>query len=90
MKKKIAELKSYAAKTDKTKDTKSKILKNINLPYGGIKKVIKSFEDGDFLIKYFGKKAEQPSGSEDKQECEKPSGSKNESEESDEYEESEK
>ena len=41
----------------------------------GIKKIIKGFRDGGFLIKDFGKQAEQPSGSKDEKES---SGSKDE------------
>ena len=29
------------------------------MPYDGIKKIIKGFEDGDFEIKYFSKRAEK-------------------------------
>ena len=56
---------------------KNKVLENVKLLYGGIKKVIKGFEDGDFLIKDFSKQTEkdddgsnQPSGNKDKQESE--------------------
>ena len=88
MKKEIAKLKGYAAKSDKTKDTKSKVLENVKLLYGGIKKDIKGFEDGDFQIKGFGKQIEdkqheQSSTSKDGQESE-------EFEESEESEKSEK
>ena len=75
MKREIAELDNYAAKSNDAKT-----------PYDGINKIIKGFRDGDFLIKDFGKQAEQPSGSKDEQES---SGSKDEqeSDESDEFDE---
>ena len=63
------------------------VVKNVRLPYGGIKKIIKGFEDGGFLIKDFDKQAEdkqdeQPSTSKDEQGSE-------ESEEDEEFAESE-
>ena len=76
----INNLKGYPAKTEKTKDAKNEVLKNVKFPLKGFLKVIKGFEDGDFLIKYFSKQDE------DKQD-EQPSTSKDE-EESDESEES--
>ena len=85
MKKEINDLKGYAAKSDKTKNDKEKVLKNFKIHYEGIKKVIKGFEDGDFLIKDFSRQSEQPSGSKDEQ----PSGSKDD-QKSEESEESEK
>ena len=51
MKHEINDLKNYAAKSDKTKNIKNKVLENVKMPYKGIKNVIKGFEDGDFLIK---------------------------------------
>ena len=45
MKKEINDLKGYPAKSEKTKNTKNKVLENTKLPYNGIKKLIKSFED---------------------------------------------
>ena len=72
MKKEINILKNYAAKSDRTKNDKNKVPKNVKLPYNGIKK---GFEDGDFLINYFGKQAEkddseQPTTSKDGQQSE--------------------
>ena len=69
----------YAAKPSKTKNDKNTVLKNVKIPYEGIKKIIKGFEDRDFLIKNFSQE-EQPSTSKDKEESE-------ESEEYEEYEE---
>ena len=86
MKNEINDLKRYAAKFDKTKNDKNAVLENVMIPYNGIKKVIKGFEDGDFLIKDFNVQDEQPSGCKDEQ----PSGSKDESEEFEESEESDK
>ena len=79
MKKEINDLKGYTTKYDRAKKAKERLLKNVKLPYDGIKDVIKGFEDGDFLIKDFSKQVE-----EDKQD-EQPSTSKDgeESEESD-------
>ena len=85
MKKEIDDLKGYAAKTDKTKDTKNKVVKNVKLPYDGINKVIKGFEDGDFLIKDFGKQAEEAENDDDREDKQEY----NESDEHDESEESE-
>ena len=45
MKKEINDLKGYPAKSEKTKNTKNKVLENTKLPYNGIKKLIKGFED---------------------------------------------
>ena len=59
MKKEIDNLKNYSPKSDKTKNDKNKVLKNVKLPYNGIKKVIKGFEDGDFLLKDFDKQGEK-------------------------------
>ena len=75
MKRDIDNLKNYSAKSDKANNIKSKFLENVRIPYEGIKKVTKGFEDGDFLIKNFSPD-EQPSTSKDKEE----------SEESDEFE----
>ena len=79
MKKEVDDLKNYSPKSDKTKNDKNKVLKNVKLPYNGIKKVIKGFEDGDFLLKDFDKQGE-------KDDSEQPSASKygQESEESEE------
>ena len=90
MKKEIDDLKGYTAKINDIKIYKNKVLENLKLPYNGIKKIIRGFSDGDFLIKDFSKEAkeddgsEQPSGSKDKQESEQY----DESEESDESKES--
>ena len=77
MKKEINNLKNYAAKSDNAKNNKNKVLKNVKLPYDGIKKIIKGFEDGDFEIKYFSKQGE-------KDDSEQSLTSKDESDESDE------
>ena len=57
MKNEIDKLKSYSAKSDRIKMLKT-VVKNVSLPYGGIKRIIKGFEDGDFLIKDFDKQAD--------------------------------
>ena len=70
MKREIAELDNYAVKSNDIKKYENKVLDNAKIPDGGIKKIIKGFRDGDFLIKYFDDDSEQPSGSTDKQESE--------------------
>ena len=58
MRNKIKKLKTHTVKTYERKDYKSKVLKNVDILYKGIRKIIKGFEDGDFLIKDFGEQTE--------------------------------